>query len=175
MLKIFITNLSEYNNGNLIGEWISLPTDSSFLNQTIRKILSSDNSEKIFITDWEWVDISVFEIGKYDNVQMLNAKLFKLHQLTSYQLESISFLISENIFYSDDIDDCINHSYDVVIHRNKTMIDIAKERIKEMVGLSEIPSIITNNIDYDGVADEIRVDGYFVDGDNNTIYEYIEE
>lgn len=103
MLKIFITNLSEYNNGNLIGEWISLPTDSSFLNQTIRKILSSDNSEEIFITDWEWVDISVFEIGKYDNVQMLNAKLFKLHQLTSYQLESISFLISENIFYSDDI------------------------------------------------------------------------
>ena len=175
MLKIFITNLSEYNNGNLIGEWISLPTDSSFTNQTINRILSSDDSEEVFITDWEWDDKTIFEIGEYDNIQMLNSKIVKLNDLSPYQLESISFLIKEGICKIDDIDDCINHSYDVVIHRNKTMIDIAKERIKEMVGLSEIPSIITNNIDYDGVADEIRVDGYFVDGDNNTIYEYIEE
>lgn len=175
MLKIFITNLSEYNNGNLIGEWISLPIDSSFLNQTINKILSSDDSEEIFITDWEWDDKTIFEIGEYDNIQMLNAKIFKLHQLSQYQLESISFLISENICNNDDIDNCINHSYDVVIHKNKSMIDIAKERIKEMVGLIEIPLIISNNIDYDGVAEEIRIGGYFVDGDNNTIYEYIGE
>ena len=175
MLKIFITNLSEYNNGNLIGEWISLPTDSSFINQTINRILSSDDSEEVFITDWEWIDKTIFEIGEYDNIQMLNSKIVKLNDLSSYQLESISFLIKEGICKSDDLDECINQSYDVVIHRNKSMRDIGIERIKEMVGLNEIPSIITNNIDYDGVADEIRVDGYFVDGDNNTIYEYIEE
>lgn len=175
MLKIFITNLSEYNNGNLIGEWISLPTDSSFLNQRIRKVLSSNNSEEIFITDWEWDAIAVFEIGEYDNVQMLNAKLFKLNQLTPYQLESISFLISQNFCNSNDIDDCIDHSYDVVIHRDKSMVDIAKERIQEILGFNEIPSIISNNIDFDSVANELRVTEYFVDGDNNTIYEYIGE
>jgi hypothetical protein len=54
------------------------------------------------------------------------------------------------------------------------MRDIGIERIKEMVGLDEIPSIITNNIDYDGVGEEIRVGGYFVE-DDNTIYEYIGE
>lgn len=174
MLKIFITNLSEYNNGNLIGEWVSLPSDSSFLNQTIRKILSSDDSEEVFITDWEWEDKTIFEIGEYDNTQILNSKIFKLHQLSSYQLESISFLIREGICKSDDIDDCINQSYDVVIHRNKSMRDIGMDRIKEMVGLNEIPSIITNNIDYDGVGEELRINGYFVE-DDNTIYEYIGE
>lgn len=174
MLKIFITNLSEYNKGNLIGEWVSLPSDSSFLNQTIRKILSSDESEEVFITDWEWDNKTIFEIGEYDNIQLLNSKIFKLHKLTSYQLESISFLIKENICKSDNIDDCINHSYDVVIHRNKSMRDIGIERILEIVGLNEIPSIITNNIDFDGVGEEIRVGGYFVEN-GNTIYEYIGE
>lgn len=174
MLKIFITNLSEYNNGNLIGEWVSLPSDSSFLNQTINKILSSDDSEEVFITDWEWDDITIFEIGEYDSIQLLNSKIVKLNDLTTYQLESISFLISERICKSDDIEDCINQSYDVVIHRNKSMKDIGKERIKEMIGYGEIPSIITNNIDFDGVGEEIRIGGYFVE-DDNTIYEYIGE
>lgn len=64
MLKIFITNLSEYNNGNLIGEWISLPTDSSFINQTIIKILLSDDSKKNFIIDWKLNDKNIFQIIK---------------------------------------------------------------------------------------------------------------
>lgn len=172
MLKVFITNLSEYNNGNLVGEWISLPTDSSFLNQQIRKVLSSDDSEEIFITDWEWEDKIIFEIGEYDNPQQLNAKLFKIKGLSVYQQEAITFLISEGICTNDHLEDCINKSYDVVIHRNKTMADIAQERIKEMVGLAEVPSIITNHIDYNSMGEEIKQTEYFVE-DNSTIYEYI--
>lgn len=172
MLKVFITNLCEYNRGNLIGEWIDLPTDSSFLNQQIRKILSSDNSEEIFITDWEWDGISIFEIGEYDNVQQLNAKIFKLNKQSPYQQEAIAFLLKERI--CDDIDDAIDKSYDVVIHRDTTMATIAQERIKEMVGMSEVPEIITNHIDYESMGEEIRANGYFV-LDNSTIYEYIGE
>lgn len=63
MLKIFITNLSEYNNGNLIDKWI-LPSDFSFLNQTIIKILLSDDSKKNFIIDWKLNDKNIFQIIK---------------------------------------------------------------------------------------------------------------
>lgn len=172
MLKVFIANLAEYNNGNLVGEWISLPCDSSYLNQQIRKVLSSNDSAEVFITDWEWDNINVFEIHEHDNLQELNAKAYKLKGLTPYQLEAISFLISEGICNSGDIDECINQSYDVVIHRNKTMTDIAKERIQEMIGVAEVPSIITNHIDYNSMGEEIRTNEYFVQTDN-TIYEYI--
>jgi len=172
MVKIFITNLSEYNNGNLIGEWISLPCDSSFLNQQIRKVLASDDSEEIFITDWEWDDITIFEIGEYSDPTKLNAIAYKLDQLSSYQLEAISFLISENMCSIDNLDDCIEKTYDVVIHRNKTMSDIAYDRVKDMVGYAEVPSIITNHIDYKSMGKEIKQNEYFVE-DNNTLYEYI--
>ena len=63
MLKIFITNLSEYNNENLIDKWI-LPSDFSFLNQTIIKILLSDDSKKNFIIDWKLNDKNIFQIIK---------------------------------------------------------------------------------------------------------------
>lgn len=172
MLKVFITNLSEYNNGNLIGEWISLPCDSSFLNQQIRKVLSTDDSEEIFITDWEWDDITVFEIGEYDDPTKLNAKAYQLDQLSAYELEAVAFLISENICSIDNIDDCKEKAYDVVIHRNKIMADIAYDRVKEYVGMSEVPSIITNHIDYNSMGEEIKQNEYFVE-DDNTIYEYM--
>lgn len=175
MLNIFITNLSEYNNGNLVGEWVSLPIDSSFLNQTIRKILSSDDSEELFITDWEWKDETIFEIGEYDNIQELNNKIYKLHELMSYQLKSITFLISENICTSNNLDNCIEKSYDVVIHKNKTMVDISKDRIIEIMGVNDIPTIISNHIDYESMGEEIRVNEYFVVGESNIIYEYIGE
>ena len=65
MLKIFITNLSEYNNGNLIGEWISLPTDSSFINQTIisNGIDFQSQIDNLYFTngDIELVYPSIFE------------------------------------------------------------------------------------------------------------------
>ncbi len=63
MLKIFITNLSEYNNENLIDKWI-LQSDFSFLNQTIIKILLSDDSKKNFIIDWKLNDKNIFQIIK---------------------------------------------------------------------------------------------------------------
>ena len=172
MVKLFITSLSEYNNGNLIGEWISLPCDSSFLNQQIRKVLASDNSEEIFITDWEWDDITIFEIGEYSDPTKLNAIVYQLDQLSAYQLEAISFLISENICSINNLDDCIEKSYDVVIHRNKIMSDIAYDRVKEMVGYAEVPPIITNHIDYNSMGEEITLNEYFVEK-NNTFYEYI--
>jgi len=175
LLNIFITNLSEYNNGNLVGEWVSLPADSSFLNQTTRKILSSDESEELFITDWEWKDEAIFEIGEYDNIQELNSKIFKLHELTPYQLKSITFLISENLCNSNDLDSCIEKSYDVVIHKNKSMGDISKDRIIEIMGVNDIPTIISNHIDYESMGEEIRTNEYFVIGDSNLIYEYIGE
>lgn len=95
MLKLFITNLSEYNSGNLVGEWVELPSDSLYLNQTIRKVLSSDNSEEIFITDWEWADQTIFEVDQYDDPRELNAKVFKLSQQSPYQQQAIAFLLKE--------------------------------------------------------------------------------
>ena len=52
------------------------------------------------------------------------------------------------------------------------MADIAYDKVKEYVGMSKVPDIITNHIDYTSMGEEIRTNGYFV-MDANIIYEYI--
>ena len=75
-MEIYITDLAAYNNGHLIGEWVSLPRDEDNLKSKITEILSigaeacgDDNHEEILLTDYE---CSFMEIGEFDNPFKLN-------------------------------------------------------------------------------------------------------
>lgn len=66
MLKIFISNLKEYNNGKIIGEWVSLPCEG--LEEVLNKISNNGNDE-LFISDYEDVAYQVVnESGLLDGV-----------------------------------------------------------------------------------------------------------
>ena len=68
MLKIYVTNLKEYNNGKIIGEWVSLPCEG--LEEVLNKISNNGNDE-LFISDYE-TDISNLKISEYDDILQLN-------------------------------------------------------------------------------------------------------
>ncbi len=60
MLNVYITDLSAYNSGYLVGEWVSLPINEDDLHDKVREILTNGASlcgeeehEESFITDWE--------------------------------------------------------------------------------------------------------------------------
>ena len=38
-MNVYITDLASYNNGNLVGEWVSLPLDNEDLKSKINSIL----------------------------------------------------------------------------------------------------------------------------------------
>lgn len=65
-IKIFLTNLGKYNEGELVGEWVTLPVDD--FQPILDKIGINDQYEEYFITDYE----APFEIGEYDNIKELN-------------------------------------------------------------------------------------------------------
>ena len=48
MLKIFISNLKEYNNGKIIGEWVSLPCED--IEEVLEKI-SNSGKDELFISE----------------------------------------------------------------------------------------------------------------------------
>lgn len=180
MIKIYVTDLEAYNNGHLVGERITLPIDSKILKEKISDILlsgevecnSNHPHEEVFITDWEWEDLKIFQIHQYDNIEQLNEKAHTLSKLTPYQLEATAFLLKEGI--SLDLDSAIDSAFDVVIYKNKTMSDIAYGRVSEMMGMKNLPDIIMKHMDFESMGEDIRKNEYFViDGD--TIYEYIGE
>lgn len=177
MLKLFITDLHAYNNGFLVGEWITLPLSGKELYLAIQSILSegeylcqSDSThEEIFITDYEWVGQSLFNVGEYDSPWDVNDDVGKLSELSEHHQKAVAFLLNQQITY--DMDDAIGKADDVTIHENQTLEDVAYYLLQECYELDKLPPIIANNIDYEGVARELDCEGnYFeVDGD---VFEY---
>ena len=46
-ISIYLTNLGKYNEGFLIGEWVSLPVDEDELNEVFKRIGSTKNTKSI--------------------------------------------------------------------------------------------------------------------------------
>ena len=178
MLKLYITDLHAYNNGFLVGEWVTLPLSGKELYMAINQILtegehicqSDVTHEEIFITDYEWMGQSLFNVGEYDSPWDVNDDLGKVSELSTHQQKAVAFLLMENLTY--DIDDAIARSDDVIIHENQTLEDVAYDLLQECYDVDKLPPIIANNIDYEGVARELDYEGTYwqIDGD---VFEYV--
>lgn len=53
MMNIFITNLGKYNEGELVGEWVTLPISEKKLQELFKRIGINEEYEEYFITDYE--------------------------------------------------------------------------------------------------------------------------
>lgn len=180
MLKVFVTDLSAYNKGYLIGEWVDLPIVD--IDDCIKHVLLKgedvcakeygyEEHEEYFITDWEWEDVDVFHVDEYENIHNLNNQLKLLKNETTYTLKVVSFLLSQNI--ATNIEDALSKIDSVVLHENQDMNDVAYEFLSSYYDIDNLPSIIANNIDYEGVARELQYDGRYYEM-NRDIYEYID-
>lgn len=119
MLKIALTNLRSYNEGQLIFEWVDLPCDD------FTDVLNSiGNPEEYFISDYE-CEIPHITIHEYDSLERLNELAEELNGLKSYELkilvaileadgcdvdDALETLRSERYFYyeADDFDEFID-------------------------------------------------------------------
>ena len=70
MINLYIANLGKYNEGYLVGEWISLPVEEDDLQETFDRILEG-GYEEVAIHDFE-TDINGLDIGEYSDIRELN-------------------------------------------------------------------------------------------------------
>lgn len=87
-IKGFITNLGKYNEGHLIGTWITFPIDEETLNDVFRTIdinHEDENGEQVntgyeefFFTDWD-CDFDL-DFGEYENINKVNELAEKLEE-----------------------------------------------------------------------------------------------
>ena len=172
-MKIYITDLAAYNQGHLIGAWISLPMDKEELHGKINAILDEGasvcneyNHEEAFISDYE---CDYLNIEEYDSIEGLNATAELADGLNEYELKAVSFLMDNHLV--NDFKEALEKYEDVIIHEDSTMEDIAYEYVNECYNLEDIPSIIANNIEYNSIARELEMDGiYYVVGSD--VFEY---
>lgn len=68
----FITNLGKYNEGQLIGEWITFPIADEDLAEVLERIGINEQYEEYFFTDWD-SELDVYPIlGEYPSIEYVN-------------------------------------------------------------------------------------------------------
>ena len=85
MMNIFITNLGKYNEGELIGEWATLPISEKELQELFERIGINEEYEEYFITDYE---CDFYEVGEYENIKTLNEIAEKMGGIKRRSAES---------------------------------------------------------------------------------------
>lgn len=172
MLKIYIANLGKYNEGELVGEWITLPATNEELEQlyiNIKVAHRNDDGdfipyyeedgviyEETAIHDYE-SEINGLEIGEYDSIDKLNELAAELDELDDYDIKVIEAII-EGTGY--DFNYALEHRDDAIFYENMDLEDVAREHVDEGL-FGKIPESIINYIDYEAIARDLSCDGYY--------------
>jgi len=78
-LRVYVANLGKYNEGELVGNWISLPTTRNQIKTFLKdNVELNSRYEEYAIHDYE----SDFNLGEYENIYDLNMLAIKLEMMS---------------------------------------------------------------------------------------------
>ena len=138
-MKIFITNLTEYNQGRLVGQWVELPCTEDELKDIMSRHRILD--EEYFITD---SDAIPFDVSEYADVHDLNRKVVEYEALESHEKLCVAFLLSEDY----DWDYSLENREDVILYYESTLEDVAYSLVENQC-FGKVPeSLILFNDNY---------------------------
>jgi len=178
MLKLYITDLAAYNAGKLIGSWVDTTIEQEEFDSKIKDILDEGTRacndtiqhEEVFITDWEFESIEIFKINEHDSIPAIkNIIDLLLESVEEHQYRIIKFLLDN--FIVNSVEEAIEKVDDVIIYENMDMKQVAEEYL-ELVDLSDVPDLIKHNIDFQGIAIDLEMDGTYYPEDGN-VYQFL--
>lgn len=170
----FITNLSKYNEGALVGEWVKFPTTAEELKKVFESIgIGAKDDfgqtyEEWFITDYDcYVDGLYDLLGEYANLDELNYLASKLDDMSQDEYERFRAAM-EIGDHTGSIQELINLTenldcYDIYpdIHDHD---DLGRYYIEELDAM-QVPEHLRNYIDYEAYGRDIALEesGQFTD------------
>ena len=167
-IKAYVTNLGLYNEGYLVGEWVTFPIDEEEQEKLFERIKIDETHEEYFITDYE-SDIDM-KIGEYTSIDTLNEMAEMLETVDDYEEEIIKALISEG--YS--LEDAIGKKDDVIVFNNcSTMAEVAEQYADETGLLDSIPENLRYYFDFEAFGRDMSYEGQFIFTDNGNCIEVL--
>lgn len=98
-ISIFLTNLSAYNEGNLIGEWVKLPCSAEDVQRVFERNHIT-NESGWFISDYD-LNAGLLnmkeEIGMYANLDELNYTAAVINELSDDDYKKFECIVSSGI------------------------------------------------------------------------------
>lgn len=164
-LEAYITNLGKYNEGELIGKWITFPIDEEEREAVLEEIGISEEPneegliyEEYFFTDYE---NNIFGFGEYESIEHLNDIAEQLEDIDEDE-EVISAIIEHCSTVEEALEILSDRGY-MIYSGCYDMGDVAQQYVEECGLLHGIPDNIANYFDYDALGRDMSLEGTFID------------
>jgi antirestriction protein len=155
-IKGFITNLGKYNEGVMMGEWITFPIDEEELETVLERIGINEEYEEVFFTDWECeIDCG---FGEYEDIESVNELAERLEEIEMHDdLEKLEAIIEAT---GDSLEEALNYMDDAIFYPGYTLEEVAEEIIEDCYGHRHVDEIFYRYFDYEAFARDLEFDGY---------------
>lgn len=167
-LRAYITNLSKYNDGELVGQWVDFPCDEDDFEEILEEIGIDEYHEEWFVTDYDCeLDGLASELGEYPGFDELNRVA---EALEAWDDDGLAEAVVE-IWGIDTLLETTPDDY--MYFEAWDDEDIGYYFAEELDYLSEVPDNLKNYFDYEAFGRDIRLEsdgglsdnGYFVERD----------
>lgn len=158
-MKIYITNLGKYVEGELIGKWIDLPVDDMVEELKDIGVAPDTQYEEAFITDYE----APIYIHEYDDLDTLNEVAEEYACLKDFEKELIQAGYEAGVMYNlADLQRVLAfQEYDDWILENASSFKELAMQLVDEGGYGDIPESLVNYIDYEAIGNDLR--GYYTE------------
>jgi antirestriction protein len=181
MIKLYIANLGKYNEGELVGDWITLPYTEEELNDLFVKIkLGSFNTdgdyqhglqescsfyEEYAIHDYE-TDLTGLTINEYSDLNSLNELAEKTEAFDETELKALQAFLEDGCKFNDAVEHVTDSDY-IVWSNCDDMSDVAAQVIEESSLLENVSDIVARYFDYEAYGNDLEIEGnyHYIDGD----------
>lgn len=157
-IKIWVGNLGKYNEGQLVGEWFTLPADMEEIKEAIG---INEQYEEWFIADYE----APFKISEYANIEELNEIAEKLEGQEEETVKAAK-AVFENGGHADNFAEAIDFVIEgnVNLYHENSMADIAQYWYEETGILAELENHpLGRYIDWEAAGRDMEIEGTFLE------------
>ena len=169
MIEAYVTNLGKYNEGELCGEWLKLPTTAEEVKALFSRIgVDGVLYEEFFITDYSTNLAGMQNLGEYESLDDLNYLAALVSELQDWELEKFEAAAVYGD-HSGNVQELINLAQNLDCYEYYPGVsdndDLGRYLIDELE-YEQIPDNLVNYIDYEAYGRDFSINesGDFVDG-----------
>lgn len=160
VISVFVTNLGKYNEGELRGEWLKLPSDTETVKSLMTRIgVDGVLYEEFFITDYDTELSGLDRLGEYENLDELNYLASLISELDKWELEKFESA-AEYGEHNGSIKDLINLTQNLDCYELYPGVSDERELGEYLINELEweqIPDWIESYFDYEAYGRDFSI------------------
>ena len=155
-IKIALTNLGKYNEGDLVFKWLELPATETEMQDAKDAIGIDERYEEWFISDYEAPE--GLKIGEYDDIDKLNDLASEYDDLGAYDQDKISAALETGCY--TDLKEALEHVDDIELYPDVKNDAALGYYLIEDSGCYDLKSMgtLARYIDYESFGRDVRIE-----------------